>query len=99
MHKNDIFKNYTLKTKMLEVPAWGGEVEIRELSAGAMDKMRRLDGNELKMAATAIIHGVLGEDKKTMFNDGDMKKILDMSAADLVLVSTEIIKLSEILTE
>lgn len=99
MNKNDIFKNYSLKTSTVEVPSWGGEVGIRELSAGAMHSMRVAEGgSELEMAAIVVINGVIGEDGKRMFADSDKKKILEMSPSDLVLVSTAIIELSDLNT-
>ena len=99
MNKNDIFKNYSLKTSTVDVPSWGGEVGIRELSAGAMHSMRVAEGgSELEMAAIVVINGVVGEDGKRMFADADKKKILEMSPADLVLVSTAIIELSDLNT-
>jgi hypothetical protein len=96
MNKNDIFKNYTLKTTTVDVPAWGGEVAIRELTAGAMQLMRSSEGSELDMAAIIVINGVVGDDGKRMFNDADKKRILDMSPADLVLVSGAIVELSDL---
>ncbi len=96
MNKNDIFKNYSLKTSTVDVPNWGGEVSIRELSAGAMEAMRVSKGSELDMAAIVVLNGVCSEDGKRMFNDADKKKLLEMSATDLVLVSTAIIELSDL---
>ena len=96
MTKTDIFKSYSLKTGSVKVKNWGGEISIRELSAGAMEKMRKIEGSELEMAAVAIISGVLGEDGKPMFVDGDKTKLLEMSAGDLVVVSSAIIELSDL---
>jgi len=96
MNKQDIFKNYSLKTSTVDVPNWGGEVSIRELSAGAMDSMRHVEGSELEIAVVVVMNGVVSEDGKKMFNDSDKKKLLDMSAADLVLVSAAIIELSDL---
>jgi|LWDU01.1.fsa_nt_gi hypothetical protein len=96
MNKNEIFKNYSLKTGTVEVPNWGGEVVIRELSASALESIRKANGSELEMAAIAVINGVLNEENKRMFNDTDKKKLLDMSASDLVLVSTAVIELSDL---
>ena len=94
MTKTDIFKSYSLKTGSVEV--WNSTFTIRELSAGAMEKMRNVDGSELEMATIAIIAGVLDETGKQMFVDGDKTKLMDMSATDLVKVSTAIIELSDL---
>ena len=94
MTKTDIFKSYSLKTGSVEV--WNDTFTIRELSAGAMEKMRNVDGSELGMAVIAIIAGVLDEAGKPMFVDGDKNRLMDMSAADLVLVSSAIIELSDL---
>ena len=99
MNKLDIFKNYSLKTGTVEVAAWGGEINIVELSAGAMARMQTLEGKELEMAAIAIIAGVVDADGKKMFTDGDKTKLLDMSAGDLVIVSAAIMNLSELGTD
>tara|TARA_B110000285_G_scaffold37330_1_gene40412 strand:- start:7709 stop:8020 length:312 start_codon:yes stop_codon:yes gene_type:complete len=96
MNKMDIFKNYSLKTSTLTVPNWGGDISIRELSAGAMQLMRTTEGSELEMAAIVVLHGVIDDEGKRMFNDADKKKILDMSAGDLVLVSSAIVELSDL---
>ena len=94
MTKTDIFKSYSLKTGSVDV--WGGSFTIRELSAGAMEKMRKVDGSELQMASIAIIAGVLNDEGKPMFVDGDMAKLMEMSATDLVKVSAAIIELSDL---
>lgn len=96
MNKQDIFKNYSLKTSTVDVPAGGGEVAIRELSAGAMQSMRASEGSELEMAAIVVLNGVVGDDGKRMFNDADKKRIMDMSPADLVIVSSAVIELSDL---
>ena len=99
MNKNDIFKNYSLKTGTVDVPNWGGEVAIRELSAGAMQSMRDVEGSELDIAAIVVINGVIGDDGKRMFAEADKKRILDMSPSDLVLVSAAVVELSDLSVE
>ena len=61
-----------------------------------MEKMRKADGSELQMATIAIISGVLNDEGKPMFVDGDMSKLMEMSATDLVKVSAAIIELSDL---
>ena len=95
MNKQDIFKSYALKTGSVE--AFGGSLTIRELSAGAMDKMRKVEGgSELEMAVVSIIAGVIDENGKAMFVDGDLSKLMEMSATDLVKISSAIIELSDL---
>lgn len=96
MNKNDIFNNYSLNKGTVEVANWGGEVAIQELSAGAMDAMRKIEGSELEMAVTVVLHGVVDSEGKRMFADADMEKLMEMSAADLVIVSSAIIELSDL---
>ena len=96
MNKLDIFKNYSLKTGTVEVANWGGEINIVELSAGAMAEMQTLEGKELEMAATAVICGVVDADGKKMFVKSDMTKLLEMSASDLVIVSAAVMNLSDL---
>lgn len=96
MNKKDLFKSYTLTTGEVSVPNWGGEpIRIQELSAAAIDKMRALgEGKELKAAVLAIIHGVVNEDGKRVFNDSDLNNLMDMSVTDLNKVSEAVLKVS-----
>ena len=96
MNKQEIFKSYALITGTVDVLNWGGEVNIRELSASAMETMRKVEGSELEMAAVAIIHGVMDADGKKMFAPNDKDKLMDMSAGDLAKVSAAIIELSDL---
>jgi hypothetical protein len=96
MNKQDIFKNYTLKTDSVDVPNWGGAVNIQELSAGALEAMKKADGSELTMATIVVMHGVTDDNGKRMFNEADKAKLMGMSATDLVLVSTAVIELSDL---
>jgi len=95
MNKSELFKSYSLKTDTVEVTNWGGTVHIRELSAGAIDRMRSVgEGKELQMAATVIIEGVISAEGKKFFVQNDMNAILDMSVSDLNKVSEAILDLT-----
>jgi hypothetical protein len=95
MNKSELFKSYALKTNTVELENWGGTVYIRELSAGAIDRMRSVgEGKELQMAATVIIEGVVTEEGKKFFVQNDMNNILEMSVADLNIVSEAILDLT-----
>jgi len=95
MNKQDIFKSYSLNQGTVEVENWGGSVQIQELSAAAIDEMRKLgEGKELKAAATIIIHGVINEDGKRMFAKNDESNLLNMSVTDLNTISEAILGLS-----
>ena len=95
MNKSELFKSYALKTNTIEMENWGGTVHIRELSAGAIDRMRSVgEGKELQMAATVIIEGVITEEGKKFFVQNDMNNILEMSVADLNKVSEAILDLT-----
>ena len=95
MNKSELFKYYSLKTNTIEMENWGGTVYIRELSAGAIDRMRSVgEGKELQMAATVIIEGVVTEEGKKFFVQNDMNNILEMSVADLNKVSEAILDLT-----
>tara|TARA_R110000744_G_scaffold86330_3_gene168667 strand:+ start:2996 stop:3322 length:327 start_codon:yes stop_codon:yes gene_type:complete len=95
MNKSELFKSYSLKTNTIEMENWGGTVYIRELSAGAIDRMRSVgEGKELQMAATVIIEGVVTEEGKKFFVQNDMNNILEMSVADLNKVSEAILDLT-----
>ena len=94
MDKKQLFKTYTLKTDTVTIESWGGDIHIKELSAGAIDAMRKFEGAELKMAVTSIIHGVTHDDGKMVFTESDMKELLKMSVKDLMEVSGAVLKLS-----
>jgi len=96
MNKNDIFNNYSLKKSTVDIPNWGGEIHIQELTANAMESMRKAEGSELEMAAIVVLNGVITEDGKHMFDNSDKKRILDMAPSDLVKVSTAVIELSDL---
>tara|TARA_B110000503_G_C6950502_1_gene330798 strand:+ start:175 stop:507 length:333 start_codon:yes stop_codon:yes gene_type:complete len=100
MNKSELFKSYALKTDTVEVSNWGGTVHIRELSAGAIDRMRSVgEGKELQMAATVIIEGVVTEEGKKFFVQNDLNQILDMSVKDLNTVSEAVLKLTGLMDE
>ena len=100
MNKSELFKSYALKTDTIEVANWGGTVHIRELSAGAIDRMRSVgEGKELQMAATVIIEGVVTEEGKKFFVQNDLNQILDMSVKDLNTVSEAVLKLTGLMDE
>ena len=95
LNKNDLFKNYTLATDTVDVEKWGGEVSIQELSAEAIDEMRKLGaGQELQAAATIIIHGVIDDEGKRVFTNKDKKELLKMSVKDLNKLSEAILGVS-----
>ena len=96
MNKNDIFNNYSLNKGTVEVKNWGGEVAVQELSAAAMDAMRKIEGSELEMAVVVVMHGVVNADGTRMFADEDTDQLMNMSASDLVIVSAAVIELSDI---
>ena len=100
MNKSELFKSYSLKNSTVEVKNWGGTVHIRELSAGAIDRMRSVgEGKELQMAATVIIEGVVTEDGSKFFVQNDLNRLLDMSVNDLNIVSEAILTLTGLIDE
>ena len=100
MNKSELFKSYSLKNSTVEVKNGGGTVHIRELSAGAIDRMRSVgEGKELQMAATVIIEGVVTEDGSKFFVQNDLNRLLDMSVNDLNIVSEAILTLTGLIDE
>ncbi len=101
MNKKDLFKSYTLATGEVTVTNWGEEpIRIQELSAAAIDKMRALgEGKELKAAVLSIIHGVIDDNGKKIFNDADLNNLMDMSVTDLNKVSEAVLKVSGLVDE
>lgn len=95
MNKQELFAMYSLNKDTVEVPNWGGDIHIQELSAMAMDKMRQYgDGDELKGAAMVLVYGVVDEGGERVFEEGDLDQILGMSVKDINKVAEAVLKLS-----
>jgi hypothetical protein len=72
----------------VEVPQWGGKVRVRSMSGAqrlvyerSCEKLRRkgafdVDGS-MKVIALLVIHTAIGGDGKPLFEEQDLKRLLD----------------------
>jgi hypothetical protein len=93
LSREDILKADDLDTRDVDVPEWGGMVRVRELSGTARDEydasklQRQADGSfdvnlanqRAKLAARCIV----GDDGEPLFNELDIGRLGQKSAAAL----------------
>lgn len=91
-----IFETAAFKEDTIEVEAWGGEFNIRELSArqaGKVIAIAETDG--LKSNAMAVAYAVVDEAGKRVFTDSQIEKILDtLRVQDVAKVAKAVMELS-----
>jgi hypothetical protein len=107
LSKDDIFK-VELPTRDVEVPEWGGIVRVQALSGTARDEydasMLRAqpDGSVLRVAgsrAKLVSLSVVKDDGDYMFNEFDIGRLGQQSAAALDRVVEAVIELSALSDE
>ena len=92
MNKLDFLNNVSRKTSTITVEGVG-EVNCRELSAGAISSIQDLKG-DMNIMAKIIIAGVMDDEGKPSFTDKDKGSILDLPLAPLKAISEEIMALT-----
>jgi len=92
MNKLDFLNNVSRKTSTITVEGLG-EVNCRELSAGAISSIKELQG-DMNILAKIIIAGVMNDEGKPSFTDKDKGSILELPLAPLTAVSEEIMSLT-----
>ena len=75
------------ETKSLAVPEWGGEVLLREISAGEYDKLQVITqqaleykADQTKIRANWVAAFLSNEDGSRMFKDSEVSKVSAMGA-------------------
>lgn len=90
--RNDILSATDCKTQIVEVPEWGGEVEVKAMSGQERDEwesaMFSLDGKDIKInkdniRAKLVAKTVVDENGKLMFSDADIAALGQKSSAAL----------------
>ncbi len=89
LSKEDILKADDLKTAVVDVPEWGGQVMIRELTAGQRDRFeqdnlqrngKNYQVNLIDMHARLVAMSVVGKDGKRLFSDADVRALSGKSS-------------------
>jgi hypothetical protein len=76
------------KTKT--ITAWGGPVQIKQLSAARATEIHESFDGVARMAAW-ICESMVDEDGKPMFQPTDIETVMGMGAAEVIRVGSEIV--------
>lgn len=76
LSKNDILKQDNLKTEVVSIPEWGGDVIVQEMTAIQRDKfeewvMKKDDDSAKGTRVAIVINTVVDENGKQVFTDLD----------------------------
>lgn len=97
--RDEILKNTTLPTRVVNIPEWGGDVTVRGFTAGERDRFEELiskkDGRE-GIRAEIVIMCVVDGDGKRLFTNMDHAALNGMHAKPLDIVLDAILELSGI---
>ena len=108
LSKDDIFKAEDLPTRDVDVPEWGGVVRVQGLSGAARDEYDasmlrpQPDGSVLRVAgsrAKLVSLAVVKDDGDPMFNEFDVGRLGNKSAAALDRVVAAVVELSALTDE
>jgi len=91
------------KTQEIEIPAWGGTVLVRELTAdeveqigfGMADEEGKVDPSKARGRMPWIVaRCVINEKEERIFVDGDAKRLAQKGGDAVVKVATTVLELS-----
>ena len=103
LDKKSILKNNKLKTQVVNVPEWGGDIIVSELTGTARDAWESDiismsdDGgkiNGINTRAKLIVISVVDEEGNLIFDEEDIEEVGNLSATALNRVFTVASKLS-----
>ena len=103
LDKKSIFKNKKLKTQVVNIPEWGGDVIVSELTGTARDawesdiiSMSDEGGkiNGINTRAKLIVISVIDEEGNLVFGKEDVEEVGKLSATALNRIFTVASKLS-----
>lgn len=97
-----------LRTEAVDVPEWGGEVLLRELSAAQMSEFKAKsvaavdpqtqavrDGATLfGLSAWIVSRAAIGEDGKRLFTDADLTRLGEKSDKVIDRLAARVLKMS-----
>lgn len=101
MNRDEILASNSLKTQKLDIPEFGGEITIRELTvakAGEFNaehaKLRNEDGHIANVLW--VIAGVVNDDGTPAFTRDDIPQLLQMNMSAMRRISDAVIRLNGI---
>jgi len=100
--KEQILNAEDSETKIVEVPEWGGEVQVTNISAKERDAWEvgiaeaKDKGKPVDVRASLCAKSIVNETGNRIFTDADIKKLGNKSAAALERVFTVAADLSKL---
>ncbi len=78
----------TLATEAVEVPEWGGQVHVRELTAGERDRfeVQVSDSKRANFRARLAVFAVCDDKGARLFQESDIPELAQLPSAGLVRV-------------
>lgn len=102
LKKDQILKKNDIKTKVVSVPEWGGDVIISVLSSYARDKFessivgKNGGTNTINVRAKLVASCLVNEDGSLMFSEDEAMKLGKKSSIALDRIFSEVQKLNKI---
>ena len=102
--RDQILSSGKLKTEVVDIPEWGGEVTVTELTGRERDAWEASimsDGDKVNMEnvrAKLAVRTVVGKNSKRVFTDEDIEVVGNLSAAALSKIFNVASRLSGLTT-
>lgn len=102
LSKDDILNADDRKTQVVDVPEWGGQVTIKEMSGFARDRFetsimgKNGGANMQNIRSKLVIASVIDESGNLMFTEKDINKLSNKSGAALDRIYDAVQKLNKI---
>ncbi len=101
--RKQILEQTTMKTQVVKVPEWGGDVTIKEWTTNERsafeadcDFAGKKEASTQMVREKAIVHSVIDDKGKLMFTDADLTSLSQTSAAATDRVFAAVSKLNHI---
>ena len=95
LNKDQIFAIDDIKTKIVDIPEWGGEIKLRVLSVGAQIKFDEYREDDKKAIMYSIINSCVNEDVSYLFNEEDIQHLEQKDPNVIMRLFNEIISLNK----
>lgn len=105
LSKDEILSKTKLRTQVVSVPEWGGEVIVSEMSGSTRDEweqslqVRDSNGHLISPRAKLVIATVVDEGGNCLFSDKDTEQIGKLSASSLIAICNVAQRLNKLLAE
>jgi hypothetical protein len=81
--------------KTVPIPGWG-DVVIRSLSLGEMDKLKEAEKNDVEALRSYVLYGVGDEQGNRVFSDEDTASVLDIAWTIVVAIAKAVQDFNEL---